>query len=122
MTSITSAVNTEKWGKETEKQLGAGDDDAWRKDMYMDTIPWEYGRFREVLEKYSKIPPNEVEAEIFKIVREEHPPYLTNQLLFNLRPSLLTITSHHIARQGLGSRQVPLHRLFYLPASPRIRR
>ncbi|KAI2776597.1 hypothetical protein F4815DRAFT_337450 [Daldinia loculata] len=67
MTSITSAVNTEKWGKETEKQLGAGDDDAWRKDMYLDTIPWEYGRFREVLEKYSKIPPNEVEAEIFKI-------------------------------------------------------
>ncbi|KAI1662758.1 hypothetical protein F4813DRAFT_341790 [Daldinia decipiens] len=67
MTSIASAVNSEKWGKETEKQLGAGDDDTWRKDMYVDTIPWEYGRFREVLEKYSKIPPSEVEAEIFKI-------------------------------------------------------
>ncbi|KAI1805190.1 hypothetical protein F4811DRAFT_552168 [Daldinia bambusicola] len=67
MASITAAVNTERWGKETEKHLGADEDGAWDRDMYVDVIPWENGRFRELLENYSKIPPCEVEAEISRI-------------------------------------------------------
>lgn len=69
-----NAANADKWGKETEKQLDAADLEAWRKAMYVDAIPWGYARFRELLERYSKIPPNEVETEIFKIVRQVHPP------------------------------------------------
>ncbi|KAI1467862.1 uncharacterized protein F4812DRAFT_427875 [Daldinia caldariorum] len=67
MASITSAINTEKWGKETEKHFGAIYDGVWDRDMYVDDIPWENGRFRELLENYSKIPPSEVEAEISRI-------------------------------------------------------
>ncbi|KAI1211539.1 uncharacterized protein F4807DRAFT_472993 [Annulohypoxylon truncatum] len=70
MASITNTVNEGKWGKETEKQLGVEDLESWRNEMYVNTIPWEYDRFRELLERYSKIPPNEVEAEIFKIRNE----------------------------------------------------
>ncbi|KAI3337893.1 hypothetical protein F4824DRAFT_462098 [Ustulina deusta] len=67
MANITDPVRTEKWGVETEKQLGAGDAESWRKRVYVDAIPWEYDRFRELLEKYSRIPPDEVTAEILKI-------------------------------------------------------
>ncbi|KAK6951376.1 hypothetical protein Daesc_007911 [Daldinia eschscholtzii] len=67
MASINTTGNLGKWGKETEKQLGADDGGAWEKDMHTDVIPWQNNRFRELLENYSKIPPNEVEAEIFRI-------------------------------------------------------
>lgn len=71
MTSNTNAIDTEKWGKESEKQMGGEDVESWRKEMYTDTIPWEYGRFRELLEGYSRIPRDDVEAEILKIVRRK---------------------------------------------------
>lgn len=68
MASDMKAVQPNKWGKEAEQQLGAEDSESWKKEVYVDAIPWEYGRFRELLEKYAKIPPNEVESEILKIV------------------------------------------------------
>ncbi|KAI1095502.1 hypothetical protein F5B19DRAFT_306539 [Rostrohypoxylon terebratum] len=67
MASTASTTKDGKWGTETEKQLGVENLESWRNEMYVDKIPWGYGRFRELLEAYSKIPPNEVEAEIFKI-------------------------------------------------------
>ncbi|KAI1733551.1 hypothetical protein F4680DRAFT_441215 [Xylaria scruposa] len=67
MASITDTVQTDKWGKDTEKQLNAGDLEAWRKSMYLDAIPWEHDRFRELLERYSKIPRDEVTTEIINI-------------------------------------------------------
>ncbi|KAI1746802.1 hypothetical protein F4782DRAFT_473473 [Xylaria castorea] len=67
MASLTDAVHTDKWGKETEKQLNARDLEAWREQMYVDAIPWEHDRFRELLERYSKIPPDEVTTEILDI-------------------------------------------------------
>ncbi|KAI0489487.1 hypothetical protein F4859DRAFT_152806 [Xylaria cf. heliscus] len=67
MASITDTVHADKWGRETEKQLDAGDLESWREQMYVDAIPWEHGRFRELLEQYSKIPSDEVTAEILEI-------------------------------------------------------
>ncbi|KAI8625979.1 hypothetical protein F5Y19DRAFT_466774 [Xylariaceae sp. FL1651] len=67
MASMAHTINTDKWGKEAEKQLGNDDLGSWRKEMYADAIPWVYDRFRKLLENYSKIPSDEVEAEIFKI-------------------------------------------------------
>ncbi|KAJ8120456.1 hypothetical protein ONZ43_g2839 [Nemania bipapillata] len=64
MAGVTNVVSTEKWGEETEKHM---DVDSWRKQIYLDTIPWEHSRFRELLEKYSGIPQDQVTAEIFKI-------------------------------------------------------
>ncbi|KAI0444063.1 hypothetical protein F4803DRAFT_512518 [Xylaria telfairii] len=67
MASITDAVQADKWGKDTEKQLDAKDLESWRKQIYVDTVPWEHERFRRLLEDYSKIPRHEVTAEILKI-------------------------------------------------------
>lgn len=85
MASITDAVQADKWGKDTEKQLDAKDLESWRKQIYVDTIPWEHERFRQLLEGYSKIPWTEVTAEILKIVRDREghptlPPNLPSQL------------------------------------------
>ncbi|KAI0448335.1 hypothetical protein F5B21DRAFT_518984 [Xylaria acuta] len=55
MASLTAAVHTDK------------DLESWRAQMYVDAVPWEHGRFRELLEGYSKIAPDEVAAEILKI-------------------------------------------------------
>ncbi|KAJ3580239.1 hypothetical protein NPX13_g327 [Xylaria arbuscula] len=66
MASVTDAVHTQ-WGKAAEKQIDADGHESWKEEMYVDMIPWEYDRFRELLEKYSKIPPEEVTAEILKI-------------------------------------------------------
>ncbi|KAI1150711.1 hypothetical protein F4825DRAFT_463160 [Nemania diffusa] len=64
MTALTkSASSIVKWGKETEKNMRVSHTEG----MYLDTIPWQFDRFRELLEKHSKIPHDEVEAEIFKI-------------------------------------------------------
>ena len=70
MASDNKVVQTNKWGKETEQQLGADDHDSWRKENYEEVIPWEYGQFRELLEKYAKVPPDEVETEIYRIVSQ----------------------------------------------------
>lgn len=76
MTSIANALTMDKWGKETEKQLDNENVESWRKKMYLDTIPWGYDRFAELLEKYSMVPRDEVEAEIFRIVSQRYIPYL----------------------------------------------
>ncbi|KAI8630505.1 hypothetical protein F5Y19DRAFT_463900 [Xylariaceae sp. FL1651] len=60
-----NTVITDAWGKKTEKHMGK--DSSWRQQMFSDKIPWNYDKFREVLEKYSNIPPDQVEAEIFRI-------------------------------------------------------
>lgn len=61
----TDVVDRHEWGKDMEKQLeNVG---SWKEEMYLDGIPNEYSRFRELLEKYSKVPPDEVVSEIFKI-------------------------------------------------------
>ncbi|KAI1325180.1 hypothetical protein F5Y16DRAFT_276124 [Xylariaceae sp. FL0255] len=59
MTSIATVFSTPKWGKEAE--------DRMQHRELRDEIPWNYDLFREVLEKYSKIPPEQVKDEIFKI-------------------------------------------------------
>ncbi|KAI1126737.1 hypothetical protein F5Y10DRAFT_244231 [Nemania abortiva] len=59
-----TVVTTDVWGKETEKQMNQ---ESWSKENYLEAIPWEYDRFRELLEKYSKIPPDQVTAEIHRI-------------------------------------------------------
>lgn len=49
--------------------LTAGDRAAsWKKFMYSDTLPEDYSDFRRLLETYSKIPPEDVEAHIYRIV------------------------------------------------------
>ena len=70
MASDNKAVQTNKWGKETEQQLGADDHESWRKENYDEVISLEYGKFRELLEKYAKVPPDEVETEIYRIVSQ----------------------------------------------------
>ncbi|KAI1426423.1 hypothetical protein F5Y12DRAFT_742185 [Xylaria sp. FL1777] len=63
MANVAEAVRDDKWGVESEKQLGVKDPQSWR----VETIPWDYDGFRELLEKYSKIPADEVTAKIFEI-------------------------------------------------------
>ncbi|KAI0970119.1 hypothetical protein F4678DRAFT_147832 [Xylaria arbuscula] len=65
MASIAETVGPEKWGVESEKQLGA--DQSWKQEAFVEEIPWDYSRFRELLEKYSKISPDEVTAKIYEI-------------------------------------------------------
>ncbi|KAI1275964.1 hypothetical protein F5Y07DRAFT_145424 [Xylaria sp. FL0933] len=68
MANTVKAVPTdERWGKESEAQLGAENEQSWKKEAFVDTIPWDYSRFRELLEKYSKVPPDQVIAKIFEI-------------------------------------------------------
>lgn len=75
MASTAVVVDRVEWGKDMEKQLE--NVQSWKEEMYLKEIPNEYSRFRELLEKYSKVPSDEVVSEIFKIVRnnkEGHPP------------------------------------------------
>lgn len=102
MTSITNTANKGKWGKETEKKIGVEDLESWQNEMYVNTIPWEYDRFRELLEGYSKIPRNEIEAEIFKIVRKRNLPYQIDERLSSDLP-FLTITLYSGTRLGNSS-------------------
>ncbi|GAP86912.1 putative porphobilinogen deaminase protein [Rosellinia necatrix] len=67
MAEATDSDDTNTWGKEEEDQIDGGDPEAWGREHYANSIPGDYSQFREVLEKYSGIPPNEVEAEIIKI-------------------------------------------------------
>ncbi|KAI0521375.1 hypothetical protein F5B22DRAFT_571176 [Xylaria bambusicola] len=67
MASTTGAAPIEKWGVESEKNIGVDDAQAYKDKVWVDTIPWDYNLFRELLEKYSKVAPDQVEAEIFKI-------------------------------------------------------
>jgi hypothetical protein len=71
MESTTYMLNGDKWGKENEQQLGA-DESSWRREMWLDKVPWKHDQFRELLEKYSKIPPSEIENEIFRIVSQSY--------------------------------------------------
>ncbi len=42
---------------------------ARNKFTYQENLPEDYSEFRKLLETYSKIPPEEVEDHIYKIVR-----------------------------------------------------
>ncbi|KAI0406833.1 hypothetical protein F4802DRAFT_556273 [Xylaria palmicola] len=67
MASLANAIHTNEWGKETEKHMGTADLESWRKEMYVDAIACEHSRFRELLERYSQIPPSKVTSEILNI-------------------------------------------------------
>ncbi|KAJ3568063.1 hypothetical protein NPX13_g6549 [Xylaria arbuscula] len=78
MAASTGAAPIEKWGVDSEKKIGNEDAQAYKAKVWADAIPWDYDLFRELLEKYSKIPSEEVESEILRIVREpdqHHPLY-----------------------------------------------
>lgn len=73
MAATTQAAPIDKWGVDQEKKIGADDAQGYKDKVWVDTIPWEYNLFRELLENYSKIPPEEVESEILRIVRIQTP-------------------------------------------------
>jgi hypothetical protein len=43
--------------------------EKWKAFTYEEKLPDEYGDFRELVETYSSIPPDEVEAHLYAIVR-----------------------------------------------------
>ncbi|KAI1364577.1 hypothetical protein F5Y08DRAFT_306345 [Xylaria arbuscula] len=67
MAASTGAAPIEKWGVDSEKKIGNEDAQAYKAKVWADAIPWDYDLFRELLEKYSKIPSEEVESEILRI-------------------------------------------------------
>jgi hypothetical protein len=42
---------------------------VWKANTYLEKLPDDIQPFREVLETYSKIPPEEVDDRLYKIVR-----------------------------------------------------
>ncbi|KAI0201283.1 hypothetical protein F4808DRAFT_460140 [Astrocystis sublimbata] len=91
-TNLPRNVDPEKWGKASEKHLENAEGAAsWNQQMFIDSIPWEHDKFRELLEKYSKVPADEVTSDIIQI------------------------------GQSMEVGQVSLHRILHLRAFPGIR-
>ena len=47
----------------------------WRRFNYQDTLPENYDDFRKLLENYSNVPPEEVEAHLYRIVSRYQSPF-----------------------------------------------